>query len=668
MAANDIYLIDGVVEQRARDRVPSERKDEVFERLVFESLLKDYDPSEDDIEAGTVDGEDDGGLDGFFIIANGQLVSELSEFVPPRRGGELDVLAINCKHHDTFKQSTLDKLTATCQEFFDFSRDGSDLKARLSARILKIRVLLKDVYKLMAPGLASLRIRIIYASRGDTTRIGLPVEARARQIESILADMFSQCTARCEFMGAAELVRLQMRIPKFNLELPYKDRLSKGACYAVLVELRDYAKFLSEDDGTLKRYLFDANVRDFAGLNRVNQDIADTLASESPWDFWWLNNGVTILASRALLTRDSIHVDDVQVVNGLQTSESIHRYFQNGGADPTGRTLLVKVIETEDLTVRDEVIRATNNQTEVQQASLWATDETQRHIEQALERSGYFYDRRKGYHANHGRPESRIVPVLEAAAAHIALILKGPQKASSLRQKHLRAPDRYAKVFSPGFPLEAWVPMIDILRNAGRALERRRRSGAFTGTTRFLKHWRPMLALCATARIAGTFRFTPIWLAAADLSSLSESYLDEVWAFLEEKIPPKFRVGATKPSRSLVRDIAHAVAENWNIEGAECVEDGPPLDDLRPEVSESLLSRVDRLLPEQPWPVGVHKTVAHKLGASHSDVSNAIAELMDRGTRFKQVDGIVYDAEGNEILRDHNRHGRIDADELLETQ
>jgi hypothetical protein len=42
-------------------------------------------------------------------------------------------------------------------------------------------------------------------------------------------------------------------------------------------------------------------------------------------DFWWLNNGITILATSATMVGKTLHLEDIQIVNGLQTTETIFR-------------------------------------------------------------------------------------------------------------------------------------------------------------------------------------------------------------------------------------------------------------------------------------------------------------------------------------------------------
>ena len=64
MAKNDLVLLDGILDQRVTEGLPSPNLDEVFEFLVFEQVLKDYDLSREELDAGWVDGRDDGGIDG----------------------------------------------------------------------------------------------------------------------------------------------------------------------------------------------------------------------------------------------------------------------------------------------------------------------------------------------------------------------------------------------------------------------------------------------------------------------------------------------------------------------------------------------------------------------------------------------------------------------------
>jgi len=371
-------------------------------RLLNIWLLSKY------ILYGSIDGKNDGGIDGFFILVNGHLLMDPESFSWPKSGAQLEVWVITCKHGETFKQAPLDNIAASISELFDLSLAPDSFQGDYSEALIKCRENLKYAYRKVSPRLSSFKIHYSYASRGDSKTVGESISARAEQIVSITKDSFGSCEASFIFHGATELVEMHRKVPNFCLELPFSEVLSSGERYVLLANLVDYYGFITEE-GNLRRYLFDSNVRDFMGLNRVNEDIRATLENGESPDFWWLNNGVTILATSASLVGDSIQLEDIQIVNGLQTTESIFRYFESGGSDPKSRSVLIKIIVSQDDDVRDTIIRATNNQTDVEIASLHATDKIQRDIEEILERSDYYYERRKNFHTNLGNPSSRIV-------------------------------------------------------------------------------------------------------------------------------------------------------------------------------------------------------------------------------------------------------------------
>ncbi len=64
------------------------------------------------------------------------------------------------------------------------------------------------------------------------------------------------------------------------------------------------------------------------GKNNVNSSISETLHRADDNDFWWLNNGVTVLASEATLVNNrELQIVNPEIVNGLQTSMEIYNYF-----------------------------------------------------------------------------------------------------------------------------------------------------------------------------------------------------------------------------------------------------------------------------------------------------------------------------------------------------
>lgn len=658
MAKNDRFLLDGIVDDRVTAGLPSSKRDEAFEYLAFEQVMKDFDLSNDELLSGWIDGRQDGGIDGFYILVNGHILQDPEAFIWPKIGSDLRVFLISCKHHDTFKQTTLDAIVATLTELLDFSIEDGKLQGAYSELLLRKRNNLRYAYRKLSPRLSSFSMDISYVSRGDTSDIGTEVSSRADQVKILVKNYFGSCKSKFSFIGSTELVELHRRTPTFTLEIPFVEALSKGERYVILVRLSDYFKFISDDEGKLRRYLFESNVRDFMGLNRVNEDIRSTLENRESPDFWWLNNGVTILATSASITGKSIQASEIQIVNGLQTTESIYRYFSNCGVDDD-RCVLVKVIVTNDEAVRDSIIRATNNQTDVELASLHATDKIQRDIEDAFSRSGLVYERRKNYYINLGHSSGEIITPLYAAAGYIALILKMPERAALLRSKFMRSTDSYEAVFSSKVPIEVWPKISRILKLIDTQLESLRPQGK--NTDRFLKGWRYMIAMLLVSKSFGKFNFSATDLTKYDTSQITNESVREVWNELNQ-IMPWGRMGSAWTNPSNVLAACSKFSEENGILGIEMmrarimnlIESSRQIQSL-PFVTEDFVNKLKSVIPAQPWKPGLHRKISRELGCDVSAYFSGVERLIEEGFFYRQKDGVLYDTDGNVVSFDPDR-------------
>lgn len=466
MAKNDLILIDSIIEERVSNKLPSDKKDEVFEFLAYEQVLKEYDLSADDIKAGSVDGRNDGGIDAIYILVNGHLISDTKSSLLPKTNANLEVYFFTCKHRDVFKQDPVNSICTTLQELLDFSKGNKELDGDYNEDVFEKRDIFISTYKKVATILERFSIKVIFASRGDVkNELGDNVEARGKQIETICRENFSGCDAKFEFWGAEEILAAYRKKADYSLSLNVKECLSHGKQMVVLAELKDYFKFITYDDRKIRKYLFDSNVRDFMGINSVNGDILETLNNrKNDEDFWWLNNGITILCSSAIAIGKSITIENVQIVNGLQTSECIYRYFLKDERIEENRVVLIKILPCESTEIADNITRSTNNQTAVMSSSLRATDKIQEDIEDILRKEGLYYERRVNYYTNQGIPASQIYSPLYLAKGYMALVLKRPYNAVALKQRFMRKQSSYEQVFSEKDDLRVWPIIARIMR------------------------------------------------------------------------------------------------------------------------------------------------------------------------------------------------------------
>ena len=342
-------------------------------------------------------------------------------------------------------------------------------------------------------------------------------------------------------------------------------------------------------------------------------------------------------------------MQDIQVVNGLQTTESIYRHFRDGATQSLNRTLSIKIIVSRDERLRDEIIRATNNQSAIEQAALHATDKIQRDIEQILERHDFYYERRKNYYRNIGRPLERFVTPMYVAAGYVALILKGPARAARLKSRFMRNQESYEQVFSDKVPIDLWPRLVTLLKAAEQQMLLSRQNQG----ERALKTWRGLIALLYASQACGRISFsTAEFCRAIDVNNIDAALLNDCFRFVDER---RRKGGWQEPSQTFCVNLCKEFATLHSLTGVECLASGSDRLSERdtrrplPPLSDEFLAQVDSLLPAQPWRTGVHIEVAEKLEVSKVRVQRAIEQLIRSGRRIKQVDGILYDAEDNII-------------------
>ena len=212
----------------------------------------------------------------------------------------------------------------------------------------------------------------------------------------------------------------------------------------------------------MREGLFEANVRDHAPDVKVNKGIRATLGNPDGDDLWWLNNGITIIASEAVYHSGALQITNPLIVNGLQTSYEIYNHFSAGGNRDDKRVLMVKVIVNDRPDTSDRIISATNSQTKIESISLHATETVQRIIEITLKAKGYYYDRRKNFYRNQGVPVAQIVTIPYMAQAVAAIVLQQPDQARA--RPGTIAEKSYASLFSETHPPALYGTCIDIMK------------------------------------------------------------------------------------------------------------------------------------------------------------------------------------------------------------
>lgn len=646
MANNEVVLVDGIIDERLSTKNLQDNatnRGSEFESFAFSEILKPFDLTEKELENGIVDGSDDGGIDGFYIFVNGVPIIDSSDFLWPKRNAELEIYIITCKHHDTYELGPLESLDSSLSEIFDLRLATSKFKSKLNARILKKRKSLIEAYRKVAHILSKCSVNIIYTSRGDSSQVAADIVAKGRKIENTCSTLFLDCDVKTSFWGASELIKQYRKKRNAPVILNTIKCFQNKTDFVALVSLNDYFQFVTDENRKLKRFYFEENVRDYLGGNRTNIDIYCTLADQKSPDFWLLNNGITILVSKAVLYDGQLEIENVQIVNGLQTTNTIYQYYSNGNADKAGRCLLVKIICSTEENIRNQIIQATNNQSAIPLYSLHATDKIQKDIEMVMLQHGLYYERKTNYYRNLGYDEQKIFAPLYLAGGFIALVVKLPHRAATLKSKFMNSPVQYQGVFSQNSDLRIWPQIATILRRIDLAAEQKR-VRIKTSTEKYLKTVRPLIAILCVSKIVGKFGFGERDLVNLDLKLLSQSTISSVVDDIVTAINSDQTICSMKniAQRKKMNEILESIGQKYQLTDFRSIERRPDiaLDDY--EITEDFLEIVKQELPKQPWPGGIHRTVAERLGCKPSKVYRSIDILIADGTFKNQVNGILY--------------------------
>jgi hypothetical protein len=224
--------------------------------------------------------------------------------------------------------------------------------------------------------------------------------------------------------------------------------------------------------------LLERNIRRYLGLhgNRVNEGIRATLQSSQPENFYFFNNGLTIICDHfkynALQGSNyQVQADNLQIVNGAQTCMTIFKTLaemdRQGIPAPVNASVLVRLYELpkekEDVVL--QITHATNSQNPVDLKDLRSNDQVQLQLESSIEALGFHYRRKRTDAPT--RPVD--VTASSAAEALLAVWRHRPHQAKFLTREH------FGKLYPVVFPKDVHGAQVLVAVLVYRIAENRRR-------------------------------------------------------------------------------------------------------------------------------------------------------------------------------------------------
>lgn len=418
-----------------------------FEKFINHVMFSIDDPDAfvsdlDMLDTVCVGGGQDTGIDGIGVRINGRLVAtkeDVQQLLEISKKIDIEFVFIQSKMQEHFDSSEFNTAGLGVKDFFSKQPKLPCNDAVNDFRALKDYLYEdEDVLKKIQHNPS---VNFYYVAMGPT-----PVDEHFKGVKRMIEDELRNNTGcyfedvRVELVGGKQILAYCRELENnFTVQLntndiipltvPGNDRIKKAyifTCYA-----REFMKILKKDDGTIRRSLFNDNVRDYLGAKgSVNCEIKETI-STSPEMFSLCNNGITIVCSEFDQIKDKlVKIENPQIVNGCQTSNTLFENSSGAGFDKV--QLVVRIICTEDVDITNRVVRGTNKQNQVLDEAFEATKPYHQNLELYFNSiqdglARLYYERRsKQYSFNPLIKKYQIVNLRILTQTFVAVFLDSP--------------------------------------------------------------------------------------------------------------------------------------------------------------------------------------------------------------------------------------------------
>ena len=460
MSKNAQILLENLINQELKKSETYSNISDYFEFFTAGQILKNQGLSDDEIENGIVGKGLDGGCDSIYLFLNNLLITpDVVDNISAPKDSVLEMIVIQSKKTTSFGEDAIMKWKTIVNNLLDLSNTITDFTSRYNDDVLEAFTIFRDTYTCLITSRIKLKFRFYYTTLASELHPN--VIQQAEELKTTIKGLFPNASAEVNFVDSDKLFDMYNSVVENRINLKFADiPISPNQKnYVALVDLKSYYNFIIDDNGEVRKNFFDSNVRDYQGKNNVNSSISETLHRIDNNDFWWLNNGVTVLASEATLVNNrELQIVNPEIVNGLQTSMEVYNYFsENSDAlDHEKRSILLRIIVPDNEASRDQIIFATNNQTNIPKSTLRVTDPIHLQIEMYFKSRGLFYDRRKNYYKNQGHKPAEIVGVSFLAQCLITIFLKKPDYARARPSTLLNDEKTYNELYEKNNDLEVF--------------------------------------------------------------------------------------------------------------------------------------------------------------------------------------------------------------------
>ncbi|MBD3339394.1 MAG: AIPR protein [Candidatus Lokiarchaeota archaeon] len=452
-------MIDKITETYLKDfqsefNLEKYDKSLAFEQFINYCILSRIHPEPFDFEEVNVGGGNDSSIDGIATLVNDHIVTskeDIDYFKMKLRRFDVQFIFIQSKISNKFDLGDIGNFLFGVRNFFD---ENSTIP--INESVSKARELKDYIFESSIDFENNPICKLYYVTNGKWTE-DITLNARINKEISLLekTNLFSEI--KFNPIDSQKIQNIYQSLKRKVIKeiiferhtiLPEIENIEQA--YIGILPCKEYIKLICDDEGNLQRNLFYYNVRDFLGLNEVNEEIEDTIKNTKLTNkFALLNNGITIVSKTINPVGNKFKLTDYQIVNGCQTSHILHRNQRNLSENVF---ISIKLIATEDPELTNLIVKATNKQTQIKPEAFASLSDFHKKLEEFYSTFEEKKDQRLYYERRYMQYESqevkkyKIVNISDQTRCFIAMFLNEPHIANLFVSELLKR--KKDKIFS----------------------------------------------------------------------------------------------------------------------------------------------------------------------------------------------------------------------------
>ncbi len=362
-----------------------------FEKFVNFVILSSHQPEAfstnvDFIDSVHVGGENDMGIDGIGIKINGTLVDtcqNVDDILKLNNKINIEFIFIQSKYKSKYDSGEFGKFKDGMLDFL--SEEHNEPHNDKIKALLKVKnYIFSD--KIMSSWEESPSIRFYYVVMGEWNE-NEHILAKAENFTNSVKQLNLYNEVVHKYLDARTFKRMiDENNNKFSCILNFSNSFSlqevEDVTDSIMITCKaeEIIKMLSSNDDSIKKSIFNDNVRDYQGNTIVNEGILKTIR-DTPQKFTLMNNGMTIICKKALQSNRKVTLENPQIVNGCQTASIIFEASKKK-IDLSNVEVIIKIIATESLDISNNIVKANNRQNIVYEEAFEIMREFHKNLEE----------------------------------------------------------------------------------------------------------------------------------------------------------------------------------------------------------------------------------------------------------------------------------------------